>query len=510
MVSKFRNLIAAVVAGILMTLAFPDFGIWPLAFVSIAVLWFALRGATAWGGFLLGWAFGIVFLAPLLWWAFVAVGPIPWIALTIAEALAFALFGMAWAHVRRSGMFDERQWAMAPAFAALWVAVEQLRSMLPFGGFPWGRIAHALADSPTARFAWLGGVPLASFIAVLIGVLIALVIEFLILRRALPAAIALFVAVAALFGGIQLPINIQPQNGTIALGIIQGDVPNNGLDSFSQARLVTQNHLAGTEALVASDPGPIDLLVWPENAVDVDPRGDAESAADVTQAAQIANAPLLFGTVDYTPVEGRYNTSVLWSTNGDVLDTYSKQRPAPFAEYIPIRDIARIFSAEVDRVTQDVIPGVGVATMDVPIASRNEEVRIGTVICFEVAYDQIVRDAVADGAELLIVQTNNASFGFTAESTQQLAMARLRAIETGRVTIQDSTVGVSAVIDPRGRVLQETGLFTAEQMYADVALRTEITPAVRFGPVIHWGFLIVPWFILLFAVRGRLAKRYEW
>lgn len=508
--SKFMSLVAAVVGGLLMTLAFPDFGLWPLAFASITVLWFVLRGASAWGGFFLGWAYGIVFLAPLLWWAYVAVGPIPWVALTIAEALAFALFGMGWAHVRRSRMLEGRAWAMAPAFAALWVAVEQLRSIFPFGGFPWGKIAHSLVDAPVARFAWLGGVPLVGFIAVLIGALVALLIEYILLRNALGAALALFTTVAAIFAGVSLPLSAQPQNGSIALGVVQGNVPNEGLDSFNQARLVTENHLAGTAALVASDPGPIDLLVWPENAVDLDPRSDAKSAQDVTDAAVLADAPLLLGTVDYTPPEGRYNTSLLWSTHGTVLDTYSKQRPAPFAEYIPIRDIARVFSPAVDRVTSDVIPGVGVATMDVAISRTDSIVRIGAVICFEVAYDQIVRDAVADGAEVLIVQTNNASFGMTAESTQQLAMSRLRAIETGRATVQASTVGVSAVIDPRGRVLQETGLFTAEQMYAQVPLRTEITPAVRFGPAIHWGFLLGPWLIVGFAVRRRLEKRYEW
>lgn len=504
------SLVAALVAGALMTLAFPDFGVWPLAFVSIAVFWFALRGATAWGGFFLGWAFGIVFLAPLLWYTAVAVGPVPWVALTIVEGMAFGLFGAAWATVRRSSILDNRQWAMAPAFAALWIAVEQLRSMWPVGGFPWGRIAHSLVDAPTARYAWLGGVPLAGFIAVMIGVLLALVIEFLVLRRVLAAAVALFVAMISVFAGIQLPINAQSQNGTMALGVVQGNVPNDGLDSFNQARLVTENHLAGTKALVESNPGPIDLLVWPENAVDIDPRVDPQSAVDVTEAAQLADAPLLFGTVDYTPPVGRYNTSILWGQDGLVLDTYNKQRPAPFAEYIPIREVARMFSPAVDRVTRDVIPGVGVATMEVSMARTGETVRIGTVICFEVAYDQIVRDSVAGGAQVLIVQTNNASFGMTAESTQQLAMSRLRAIETGRATVQASTVGVSAVINPRGRVLQETGLFTAEQMYADVPLRTEITPAVRFGPVVHWGFLIAPWLIVLFAIRGRLAKKYEW
>lgn len=508
--SKFANMIAALVAGLAMALAFPDYGIWPLAFVSIALLWLALRNASAWSGFFLGTGYGIIFLAPLLWWANVAVGPVPWVALTLVEAIAFGIFGAAWAHVRRSGMLESHRWALAPAFAALWVAVEQLRSIVPFGGFPWGRIAHALADAPVAKFAWLGGVPLVGFVAVLAGALIGLLIESLAQKRVVSAAVSLLAAVGAAMVGVTIPLSAQATDGTMSMGIVQGNVPNEGLDAFNQARLVTQNHLTGTAELVASNPGPIDLLVWPENAADIDPRTDLETATAVTDAAQLVDAPLLLGTIDYSPAEGRYNTSLLWSTDGTVLDSYSKQHPAPFAEYIPIREIARRFSSAVDRVTQDVLPGTEVATMDVPIERTGTTVRIGTVICFEVAYDSIVRDSIADGAQVLIVQTNNASFGLTAESTQQLAMSRLRAIETGRTAVQASTVGVSAVIDARGRVLQETGLFTAEQMYAEIPLRSDITPAVRFGAVVQWSFLLLPALLLIFAVRRRLGDKYQW
>jgi apolipoprotein N-acyltransferase len=135
---------------------------------------------------------------------------------------------------------------------------------------------------------------------------------------------------------------------------------------------------------------------------------------------------------------------------------------------------------------------------------------IGPIICFEVAYDGIIRDSVANGAELLIVQTNNASFGITAESTQQLAMTRLRAIETGRATVQISTVGVSGVVAPDGRLLESTGLFTAEQMYAEVPLRAEITPAVRWGGVIGWGTLILAIVLVIQAIGRRVGERYEW
>jgi apolipoprotein N-acyltransferase len=200
---------------------------------------------------------------------------------------------------------------------------------------------------------------------------------------------------------------------------------------------------------------------------------------------------------------------LLYGTQGTVLDTYSKQRPAPFAEYVPLRDLARQVTPVVDNVV-DMLAGSGAAVVEAPIASLDRAVRIATPICFEVAYDSIVREAVASGAELLIVPTNNATFGRTAESTQQLQMTRIRAIETGRWAIQISTVGVSAVVDPSGRVIDGTDLFTADHMVEKVGLRTELTPAVRLGWFICWGVLIVPTVIALLAIRRRIAERYDW
>lgn len=504
-----RNILLAAAAGFGLNLAFPDTGWWPLAPLALAVLWWALEGATAWRGLALGWVFGTAFMLPHVWWADLAVGPVPWIALSAAEGLAWGLVGAAWAHVRRSGLLDGRGWAAAPVFALLWVGAEQLRGMVPFGGFPWGRLGYALVDAPVAKLAWLGGIPLVTFAVALAGAYLGQGFEALRSRRLLLAAATPVAAIAVLAVGYAVPLEGQAQTGHLRLGIVQGNVPDLGLDSFNQARQVTLNHLAQTHALVDEQPGPIDLLVWPENATDIDPRVDPESMDAVVEAAQAAQAPLLVGTVDYSPEDGRYNTSLLMSQDGEVLDSYSKQRPAPFAEYVPLRAIARQVTDVVDRVT-DMIPGTEVATIDAPIAALDRTVRIGTVICFEVAYDSIVRESVANGAEVVIVQTNNATFGRTAESTQQLQMTRLRAIETGRYAIQASTVGVSAVVDPAGRVLQETELFEAAHMYANVGLRETLTPAVRLGWFTGWALLIIPALITAAAVRRRVADRYDW
>ncbi len=509
--STTRKVALAALGGVVLNFAFPDVNVWPLALLAIGLLWWVLDDTSAWGGYFYGWIFGIAFLLPHVWWAYVSVGAVPWMALSIVEGIAYGLVGAAWAHVRRSGLVsDGRAWLAAPTFALVWVSLEQLRSMVPFGGFPWGRVAFAVLDSPAARLAWVGGAPLVSAVVVCAGVLVAMGVAAVLERLPLRAVTAPFVALVLVFGGLGVPLNAQAERGNLYVGAIQGNVPDAGLDAFSQAREVTNNHFDGTVTLLDSDPGPIDVLLWPENAADYDPRRDRVTADIVTEAAVLAEAPLLFGSNDFTPEDGRYNASVLWSPQGFIMEQYNKQRPAPFAEYVPFRDIARQFSDAVDRVSTDVIAGEGVGLIRLPVDRLDRTVGLGVVICFEVAYDEIVADSVRAGAEVLFVQTNNASFGRTAESTQQLAMSRLRAIETGRSTIQISTVGVSGVIDPTGRVFQQTELFTPDQIYATLPLRESISPAVRFATAIKWGFLLLPAFIVGNAVSRRLNSRYEW
>ncbi|WNM25812.1 apolipoprotein N-acyltransferase [Demequina capsici] len=507
------NILVAVASGLLLAAAFPDVGWWPLAFVSLAGLWWALRDVGAWGGLLLGWLYGVAFFAPHVWWAYVATEITPWAALSVAEGLAWGLLGVIWAHVRRSGMLGEGLLAGPVAFGLLWAGVEQLRSIMPFEGFPWGRLAFAMADSPIAGLAWVGGVPFLGFAVATAGAFLGLAFERGVQRRPVQAAAAPALALVIVFSGALVPLDSRATDGELSVAVIQGNVPDRGLDSFSQAREVLRNHAAESSVAVSDAQAQgraIDLMIWPENAADVDPRVDDQAYQLVTTAAQEADAPLLLGTVDYTPVNGRYNTSLLLSPEGVVLDTYSKQRPVPFAEYIPMRSFARHFSPDVDRVSVDMLAGTEPAVMQVAIDSQERAVTLATVICFEVAVDDIVREAVALGGELLVVQTNNATFGHTAESTQQLQMTRIKAIETGRYAIQDSTVGVSAIVAPDGRVLQETELFTAAHMLADVGLRTDLTPAVRFGGWIAWGVLIGAGVLAVSAVGRRLRERYEW
>ncbi|MGN7701256.1 apolipoprotein N-acyltransferase [Cellulosimicrobium sp. 22601] len=482
--SRPLSLLLALAGGLATDAAFPDRGWWPLAFVGVAALFWGLRRDGARWGFLVGLVWGLAFFLPHLWWANYATETVPWLALSVMEACFVAVLGAAWAWARRWSWLTGRPGAQAVAFALLFVGVEQARTEVPFGGFPWGRLAFSQADSPLGRAAWLGGEVLVSLLVALAGSLLAVAVLSLVRRRDVVtgAVVPVAVAGALVAAPLLVPLDTRAEAGTLAVGAVQGNVGEPGLGSFANRAEVLNNHLQGTVALLDQvEPGDLDVVLWPENGSDLDPQTAPDVARAIDDASREVEAPILVGAQEYPETGGRYNVSLLWEPGAGVVDRYAKQHPAPFGEYIPLRSLLRIFSDQVDRVTIDMIPGTETGVVDLASERLGRTVPLGVVICFEVAYDGLVNDAVDAGAEVLVVQTNNASFGYTAESTQQLAMSRLRAVSTGRATVQVSTVGVSGVIAPDGELLQSTDLFTADQMVADLPLRTSLTPAVRAG-----------------------------
>ena len=265
---------------------------------------------------------------------------------------------------------------------------------------------------------------------------------------------------------------------------VQGNVPRAGLEFNAERRAVLDNHAAVTRAAAASvaagtQPRP-DLVVWPENSSDIDPLRNADAAAVINTAVTDIGAPLVVGAVLEGPGEHISNVSLLYRPGQGVTQRYVKQHPVPFAEYIPFRSFFRQLSDKVDLVRADMAAGSGSVVFRVPAASGGM-VAAGPVICFEVAYDELMRDTVRAGSNVLLVQTNNATFGYTDESEQQLAISRVRAVEHGRSIVHVSTVGVSALITPDGTAHQRTALFTSALLAGDLPLRTAATVADRVG-----------------------------
>jgi apolipoprotein N-acyltransferase len=246
---------------------------------------------------------------------------------------------------------------------------------------------------------------------------------------------------------------------------------------------VLDNHVDQTRRLAAAvargETAQPDLVVWPENSSDIDPYDNPDAARAITRAAQAIGAPILVGAVVDGPGRSLANTGIVWDPVTGPGETYVKRHPVPLAEYVPARPFFRFFSPLVDRVT-DFVHGTGDGNLD--IAGAN----VGDVICFEVAYDGLVHDVVNGGAGMIVVQTNNATFGFTDESAQQLAMSRLRAVEFGRTVAVAATSGISAIIAPDGSVVHRSQLFTPQTFVEPIAQRSSRTPAERLGAVPEW------------------------
>jgi apolipoprotein N-acyltransferase len=465
----------AVAGGIAGVGAFPRFGIWPLAFVSVAALSLAVDGRRARTGAWLGFLYGLAFFVPVISWTGVYVGPVPWLILATAEAAYIAGLGAVLATVQRH--------RFAPFWAAAsWVLQEAARDRTPFGGFPWARLAFSQAASPVRWFAALGGAPLITFVVALGGAGIAIGgRQFT--ARSLSVAVIPVVAVISLGAILAWPLGppSDRHSRTTTVALIQGNVPDIGLDFEDRPRQVLDNHVNETLKLAAQvKAGKVarpSLVVWPEDSSDVDPFTDQSAYAEIDQTVKAIGAPILVGAILNGPgPTHRRNVGILWSPTTGPGSEYVKRHPVPFGEYIPLRSIAGLVSSDVNLVTQDMVAGSGNGLV------TGGPFPIGDVICFEVAYDSLVRSSVNAGAQLLVVQTNNATFGHTAETYQQLAMSQLRAVETGRTVLQVATTGMSAVIGPDGTIRQKSGaLYTADEIVASVPLRTSITLATRLG-----------------------------
>ncbi len=489
----WRTLLAAL-GGVAMLLAFPGYSLVALAPLGPAALALAVRGQRARGGAWLGLVTGLVFFVPLLSWSGVYVGPLPWLALATSQALFVALLGAATAVASRLPLWP--LWT-----AALWVGAEALRGRLPFGGFPWGRLGFSQTDGPLLSFAAYGGVPLVTFAVALSGALLALAVlraaalwraddgphrAALVRGAAAATAGVLAVPLAGTLAWLPLPgPSLTAGGDTATVALIQGNVPRAGLDFNAQRRAVLDNHVARTlelaRAVEAGDQAQPDLVIWPENSSDIDPFVNDDAARAIDRAAQAIGVPILVGAV-LTGTDGDTlrNTAIVWDPESGPGDTYDKRHPVPFAEYIPYRSFFRTLSDKVDLVRRDFRAGDEVGVLDVGGA------RLGDLICFEVVYDGLTRDVVDGGAGMLVVQTNNATFGFTDESEQQLALSRLRAVEHGRTVTTVATSGISAVVAPDGSVVRRTSLFTPAVVVADIAQRDSATVATRLGAAPEW------------------------
>lgn len=490
----------AAAAGPVLDAAFPDRDWWFTAVPAVAMVLTALVGRGLGTGLLTGLVFGAAFYWPHIEWAAVFLGPIPWSALAAVMSLwcaaAGALIALAYRRVPAVWGGAAGRLLLVPAIVAgIWTAREAIASVWPYGGFSWGRVAFSQSDSPFSDlFAWLG-VSATSFVLVFLAAFaVALAREAAARPREALALATAFVlallAVVAVPSWAHLPgTDAVPADApsTLRIGAVQGNTKAGYFDPPERVGDNLRGQAAATAPVLDAD---VDVVVWPEGASDLDPLRDGWAAGIWDEISTAAGAPIVGGTVtarDTDADEVQYfNTALLWR-DGEVLDFYDKKHPVPFGEYVPDRAFWRQFAPDlIDLIQREYTPGTTDSVLEVA-----DGVFAGVAICFDIVDDQLLTEIVEQGGSVVFAVTNNADFGRTDESVQQLAIARIRAIETARTVVNISTVGTSAIIHPDGSISQQLEWYTSDVMIEDVPLRSTVTPAVLVGRQLEWLAAIV-------------------
>lgn len=461
---------AAGALGVLSSFAFDPINIPYAMVVGVAgLIWLArsLRDARRRTVVVAGLLFGLGFMGPLVWWMN-AVSNGAYVGLVLIETAFFVpiLFAL-------RAAVQLRAWPLWGA--AVWVLGEFARAAVPIAGFPWGRLVHTSIDTPFASYTRLLGMPGTSAVLfVMAGLLVVAVTGPTWRRRGFCVLAAL-----ALTGlGVALPTGIAGADGTRQVAIVQGNVP--GVFLTWPLGAIFQLHAEETERLAArieskAAPKP-DMVLWPENSTDTDPYHDAPMRERIQQLSARLGAPILVGGIfDGPTVKTAYNAGVVWDANGPG-DRYVKRRVVAMGEYVPFR---RVLGPIVPRLSRD-IPRDMLSGHEPGALSIGDTI-VGDSICWDIAYDGVMRDTVDAGAQMLVVQTSNASFTGTSQPEQQWKISRLRAIETGRWVAVPSTNGISGIVNPEGQSVQRAPLHKPATLSARVGLASGSTPALKIG-----------------------------
>ncbi len=477
--------------GVVYDAAFPALDLWPLAFVGLALIIMALVGRSVAAAVLVGVCSGLAFYLTHVSWTALYLGPVPWVALSVFESLLFALgsvaIALAYRWVPRAFPSSWGRLGLLPvAVAGLWTGREWLSGNWPYGGFAWGRAALSQSQSPLGHLVAWFGIAGVSFLMVWI---VALALECARSGRAPRFPAPSWVAARAAAGGwfragiaasavalvLAVPLWPATTSGSTRIAAVQGDGPA-GYFEGAQPGDVMNAQIAATIPLIGRR---VDMVVWPEGSADIDPTRDRSSAQVLDDLATRLGAPMIVGTITHR--HGRYyNTSLLWEAGKGAVALYDKRHPVPFGEYVPDRSFWMPFAPDLlGLIQRQYTPGDRGNVFDV------NGVKAGISICFDIVDDQLTTDMADGGAQVILAQTNNADFGRTKENVQQLAIARLRAIETGRSLVNISTVGTSQIIAPDGRTIAHIRAYAPGAMLADVPLGTSTTPATLLSRAIE-------------------------
>jgi len=455
----------AVIFGLVSSTAFEPFSFWPSAFVGLAGWYSLLLRARLRSRVLFSYVFGLSQLLVVQYWTGIYVGSLPWLVLCFCQATFFILPAYFVGKSKRYNQF---------AFATSFVIVELLLRTIPFTGFGWTRISFTQIESPLSNLYKLGGVVLVAFFIAAISA-----------SRTLVTGSILLILVA-LSAFIPNSVSSGPN---VKIALIQGGVSNLGFDFNAKPMEVFNRHLSQTAKSIK--PSDVELIIWPENAVDVDVNTSPSVAIKIAQISTDLRTPILIGGVTKSTA-GLRNQSILFNPNAQQI--YTKRYLTPFGEYMPLRNIATKFSSYANDVT-DFVGGTDDQIF------RVNGVTFQTLICYELLNDSF-RDQIS--GDFLTVQTNNATFGDTAQLDQELNIAKVRAIETGRYIPYVSTTGVTSFIDNDGQIYSELPKFNSATLINNVISVEGRTWTQIYGRYLE--SISIVWLLIILFLRRKIFK----
>ena len=449
-----RRGVSAVLGGLLVAASLPPWGFWPLAFVGIGVYATAQTAATdRRSRFVTAWLFAAAWLYPGMVWMWFLTAP----GYVIAAAMFAAFHGVA-------AMAAPRGRLRVVGLPAAHVMAEAIRFCFPFGGVPLASLAIGQAAGPFVWITRVGGALLLSWFVLQVGIAItdlAPVVRDRLRRRPdtdhhVPVAAgalvaALLVLAASPLASGDVATTIDTDDMSLRVAVVQGGGPQGTHAIHTDPRLVVQRHLTATATI---EPGTVDLVVWPENGIDVVDFEQSTELQEVAAEARRIGAPFAVGITEDT-ADGQHflNAQVMVTPDGDVTGRYEKVRRVPFGEYMPLRGLLSALGAPTNLVPRDAVAGKGPAVLDMPDGTR-----LGVVISWEVFFGGRGNDGVSHGAGFIINPTNGSSYTWTVLQSQQIAASRLRAVEQNRWVVQAAPTGFSAFISPQADVYSRTAV----------------------------------------------------
>ena len=471
LINGFWALLASVAIAAGLLLAFPSAwgSHWLFAWLALGLWLLILRRARRSYALVISILTSLLFFLVLFRWVAISLTfATPWIALALFETLFPTLWAVSVLATRK---LTSPLWTFWTAFS--FAGIEAWRACSPWTGMPWGMLGFSQVDSPMKGWIPLLGENGMAFL--MVGIVAALV--SVTWKISMPNLVTSGLAlVLVIFSGVGLPSLPDSQGSPrIKVAAMQGGVSWPIGPTYAHPGTILSGHLAQARA---SDLRGTQVVLWGEQAADIDLRSDAQWAEELRSWQENLQIPVIFGTLVYG--EKTTSNQVLKLENGRLSQIYSKREPVPFGEFLPARPlISKLFPEQVKMLPRDMVPG------ESPGVTPVGNARIGTNICFEVAIDALVGDTVHAGANLLYFPTNNSSFGYSYQSRQQLQIARFRALEYDRSSVQVAVGGVSALINPDGQVVSQSGLFRADTLTAALPLRDTITWQARFGGTVN-------------------------